>query len=327
MPLLPQTAPPHSPRPRADDARPTAPRKGPPPLVSVIVPVWNDADRLEDCLRALDAQTYPSLEVVVVDNGSAQPVGRVVARHPRALLVSEARPGSYAARNAGLARARGEVLAFTDADCLPATDWVEKGAARLARGGGRSVVAGRVELFPRAPLRPNAVERYEALFALAQGEFVRRYGFGATANLFAPREAFDRAGPFLAEVRSGGDLEWGRRAAACGYTLEYAEEVCIRHPARSSLSQLYSKIVRVTGGLHDLKRIKGRGYVEFDRGPLGELLPPVRALARTLREPSLRRRRDRFMVCAVMLFVRYVGAFEKMRLAFPKLWKRHTTAR
>jgi glycosyltransferase involved in cell wall biosynthesis len=304
-----------------------APADAPEPFVSVIVPVWNDAERLEGCLRALDAQTYNGLEVIVVDNGSAEPVGRVVAGHPRARLLHEARAGSYAARNTGLARARGEVIAFTDADCLPAPDWVEKGVARLARGGGRLVVAGRVEIFPRAPGRPNAVERYEALFALAQGEFVRRYGFGATANLFAPREAFERAGPFLAEVKSGGDLEWGRRVAACGYALEYADEIRVRHPARSSLSQLYSKIVRTTGGLHDLKRLKGRDCVEFDRGLMTGLLPPVRAVIRTLREPSIRRRRDRVKVCGVVLFVRYVQAFEKMRLSFPKLWKRHTTAR
>jgi len=293
----------------------------------VIVPVWNDAGRLEDCLRALEAQTYQGIEVVVVDNGPAEAVGRAVERCARARLVHEERPGSYAARNAGLAHARGEFIAFTDADCIPAPDWVEKGVARLASGGGRAVVAGRIEIFPRAPGRPNAVEQYETLFALAQSEFVRRYKFGATANLFAPRAAFDRVGLFLAEVKSGGDLEWGRRANDCGYTVEYADEIRVRHPARSSLSQLYSKIVRVTGGLHDLKRIKGRAYVEFDRGFLAELLPPVRAIAMTLREPSLRRGRDRFKVCAVLLFVRYVGAFEKLRLAFPKLWTRHTTAR
>jgi len=324
---LPQTDPLHFTGARADAPTPPDTPNGPPPLVSVIVPVWNDAERLDECLRALDAQTYPGIEVIVVDNGSTEPVGQVVARHSRARLVREARPGSYAARNAGLAHARGEVFAFTDADCIPGPDWVEKGAARLGRGGGRSVVAGRIEVFPSAPLRPNAVEQYEAHFALAQGEFVRRYKFGATANLFAPREAFDRAGLFLAELKSGGDLEWGRRAAASGFVVEYAEEVCVRHPARSSLSQLYSKIVRVTGGLHDLKRMKGRAYVEFDRRLLAELLPPVRAIARTLRAPSPRRKRDRFKVCAVMLFVRYVGAFEKLRLAFPKLWKRHTTAR
>lgn len=301
----------------------------PTPFVSVIVPVWNDAERLGECLRALEGQTYPGqlYEVVVVDNGSEESVGPVVARCGRARLVQEGSPGSYAARNAGLAHARGEVIAFTDADCLPAPDWIEKGVERLKRGGGRSVVAGRVEIFPRTPRRPNAVEQYEVLFALAQREFVGRYRFGATANLFAWREAFERVGPFLAQVKSGGDLEWGRRAAGHGYRVEYAEETSVRHPARASLSQLYSKIVRVAGGLHDLRRIKGHAYLEFDRGFLWEFLPPVRAVVRTLREPTLSRRRDRVKVCAVLLFVRYVQAFERLRLVLPKLWSRHTTAR
>lgn len=314
---------------RADAGRSTVSENGAPPFVSVIVPVWNDAGRLSECLRALEGQTYPGhlYEVVVVDNDSAEDVGHVVAPYARARVLHEGAPGSYAARNTGLAHARGEVIAFTDADCLPAPDWIEKGVARLARGGGRSVVSGRVETFPRTPQRPTAVERYEVLFALAQKEFVSKYGFGATANLFALRETFERAGAFLAEVKSGGDLEWGRRVAGYGYRVEYAEEVCVRHPARASLSQLYSKIVRVTGGLHDLRRIKGRAYLDFDRGLLTQLLPPVRVVARVLREPTLRRRRDRLKVCAVLLFVRYVEAFEKLRLSFPKLWKHHTATR
>src|ERR1044071_6513252 len=107
------------------------------PFVSVIVPVWNDSARLDRCLRALEEQTYPGdlYEVVVVDNGSDEPLGPVIERHGRASLVRETKPGSYAARNTGLAHARGEVVAFTDADCLPAPDWIEQGVARLRRDG------------------------------------------------------------------------------------------------------------------------------------------------------------------------------------------------
>jgi glycosyltransferase involved in cell wall biosynthesis len=291
--------------------------------------VWNDAARLEECLRALDGQTYPSdsYEVVVVDNDSTEPVGHVVARHARARLLREVRPGSYAARNAGLAHARGEAFAFTDADCLPAPDWVEKGVARLSRGGGRAVVAGSIEIFPREAAAANAVEQYELIFALAQGRYVMRYEFGATANLFAMREVFERVGPFLAELKSGGDIEWGRRIKGRGYVLEYAEDVRVRHPARASLSQLYSKIVRVAGGFHDLKRIKGRDYLGFDRGLLLELLPPLPTVARILRGPSTLRVRDRVKVCAVVLFVRYAQTFERLRLSLSDLWNRHTKGR
>lgn len=304
-------------------------KNGAQPFVSIIVPVWNSAVRLDGCLRALEGQTYPGhlYEIIVIDNASAEAVEHVVAPYAHARVVHEGTPGSYAARNRGLTHARGEIIGFTDADCIPAFDWIEKGVAHLTRGDCCSVVAGRIEIFPRSPEQPNAVEQYEVLVALAQREFVRKYKFGATANLFALREVFAQAGPFLAEVKSGGDLEWGRRIACYGYRLDYADDIRVLHPARASLSQLYAKIVRVTGGLHDLKRLKGRSYLEFDRSLLLTLLPPLKAIARTLREPSLRRRRDRIKVCAVLLFVRYVQAFEKLRLSFPKLWNRHTTAR
>lgn len=293
------------------------------------MPVWNDSGRLQGCLRALEEQTYPGhlYEVIVVDNDSAKAIGHVVVPYARARVVQEGRPGSYAARNTGVKHARGEIIAFTDSDCIPAPDWLERGVAHLTHLDGCAVVAGRVEIFSRSQQQPNAVEQYEMLVALAQREFVRNYKFGATANLFTLREVFEQAGPFLAEVMSGGDLEWGRRVVGFGYRLEYADNARVFHPARASLSQLYSKIVRVTGGLHDLKRLKGRTYLEFDRSLLLDLLPPVKAIARTLREPSLRRKRDRIKVCAVLLFVRYVQAFEKLRLSFPKLWNRHTTAR
>lgn len=314
---------------RAETERRFVSRSGVQPFVSVIVPVWNDAERLRVCLRALEEQTYPGhlYEVIVVDNDSAEPVGHVVASYAHARVIQEGSPGSYAARNAGVTQARGEIIAFTDADCIPAKDWLEKGVGHLTRGAGCAVVAGSIEIFPRSPRRPNAVEQYETLVALAQREFVRKYNFGATANLFTFREVFAQAGLFLSEVKSGGDLEWGRRVTGYGYALEYDEDARVLHPARVTLAQLYFKIVRVTGGLHDLKRLKGPAYLEFDRGLPLELLPPVKAIARMLREPSVRRRRDRIKVCAVLLFVRYVEAFERLRLSFPKLWNRHTTAR
>src|SRR5687767_14260928 len=97
------------------------------PSVSVIIPVYNDTERLLRCLEALEAQTYPRnrFEVIVVDNGSDVPVADTLNRHAGcAILVTEPRPGGFVARNAGIERASGEILAFTDADCLPAASWL-----------------------------------------------------------------------------------------------------------------------------------------------------------------------------------------------------------
>src|SRR5262249_52917854 len=99
------------------------------PMVSVIIPVYNDAERLPKCLAALEAQTSPSgrSEGVVIDNGSGRPAAPLLAGYTHVRASYEGRPSQYAARNRGLSLAQGEVLAFTDADCVPAPGWIERG--------------------------------------------------------------------------------------------------------------------------------------------------------------------------------------------------------
>ena len=91
------------------------------PFISVIIPVWNSPDLLAKCLAALAVQSYPRerYEVLVVDNGSTDSTAAVARNYPFVTLLSEPVPGAYRARNRGLAAARGEYVAFTDADCIP----------------------------------------------------------------------------------------------------------------------------------------------------------------------------------------------------------------
>ncbi len=92
----------------------------------MIVPVYNDILRLETCLRALQEQTYPKdpYEIIAVDNGSDESIESVVKRFSQAVVAYEAFPGSYAARNRGSSLSRGHILAFTDSNCIPASDCV-----------------------------------------------------------------------------------------------------------------------------------------------------------------------------------------------------------
>ncbi|MBO1348747.1 MAG: glycosyltransferase family 2 protein [Hormoscilla sp. GUM202] len=101
-------------------------------LVSVIIPVYNDAEPLRTCLECLENQTYPkeSYEVIVVDNASQSDTASVVNEFSQAMITYEKKPGSYAARNKGISVAKGEIIAFTDADCIPAADWIEKGVEK-----------------------------------------------------------------------------------------------------------------------------------------------------------------------------------------------------
>ena len=102
-------------------------------FVSVIIPVYNDSERLKLCLEALENQTYSKdlYEVIVVDNASEEDIKSIVGQFSQAKYTYESQSGSYVARNKGISIARGEILAFTDSDCIPASDWIEKGVANL----------------------------------------------------------------------------------------------------------------------------------------------------------------------------------------------------
>src|SRR5690606_5957874 len=103
--------------------------------ITVVIPAFNEQDCLAATLRALQAQDYPAgrVEVIVVDNGSTDRTREIAAALGARVLV---RPGVTIAalRNAGAAEARGEILAFLDADCVPAPDWARQAAERLSTG-------------------------------------------------------------------------------------------------------------------------------------------------------------------------------------------------
>lgn len=216
------------------------------PPVSVVVPFYGDGVAVLDrLLGSLARQDYPGeAEVIVVDNNPAR---RLPATRPGAALriLHEPAPGSYAARNAALAVARGGVLAFTDADCECAPDWLSRGVAALA-DPAVGVVGGAIVPRPARPAAPRLAERYDGFFHMRQAHYVAVMGFAATANCFARRELFERLGPFDARLLSGGDREWCRRATAAGHRLAYAADAVVHHAARA-LPALLTKARRLAG--------------------------------------------------------------------------------
>jgi glycosyltransferase involved in cell wall biosynthesis len=285
-----------------------------PPFVSVVIPVYDDAARLRRCLQALAAQTYPRdrFEVIVVDNGSSDDVGAAVAGLPFVVLAAEARRGSYAARNAGVALSRGTILAFTDSDCVPEPGWLAAGAARLVANPGCGLVAGRIELFFAGP-SPTAVELYERITAFPQHEYVERDHYGATANMLTWRTVMERIGPFAAQLASGGDREWGQRVHAAGLPLIYADEVRVGHPARRTFGELARKVARVTGGIEALRARSRDSRGPFVRAVIKDLLPPAGKIRRIWADRSLGGAASRLGVVGVLIGLRYTRALARIQ--------------
>ena len=292
------------------------------PFVSVIIPVFNDGERLHLCLAALAQQTYgrSHFEIIVIDNGSDDfgAIQVTVSPYNNAVLILEPTPGSYMACNRGLAIAQGEVIAFTDADCIPAADWLEQGVAHLCQVPNCGQVVGKVNLFFADPERPTAVELYESLTAFPQERLLQELHGGATANVFTWHYVIKQVGAFEARLKSNGDLEWGQRVFAAGYTQVYAAKVQVGHPARQSLSELHRRTVRLAGGAFDRCIMSEESclqrQIKFVQLLLESFTPPVNFVINTFRNPDLKRWQHKLKVSSVMVLVRYISAWETLRL-------------
>jgi glycosyltransferase involved in cell wall biosynthesis len=275
-------------------------------FVSVIVPVFDNTQGLRSCLSALRGQSYPAdaYEVVVVDNGSNEDLRPVVAAFPGFRLEREDRPGSYAARNRGITASKGQILAFTDSDCIPDREWIEAGVESLQRLPDGGAVGGRIEMVPRDPGRITLFDLHDLVWGMPQKVYVRRFGLAATANLFAHRSVFDQIGSFDPAFKSCGDCEWSFRLGAAGITLGYADEARIRHPSRSTLAAFVRRRRRIAGGYYQLEPLLTTRYADREFEVPRGLRHSVNRVRRSLGHPRLQstRRKLGFMFAELLLY-------------------------
>ncbi|MCB9420737.1 MAG: glycosyltransferase family 2 protein [Ardenticatenaceae bacterium] len=287
------------------------------PFVSVIIPHYNDADRLGHCLDRLENQTYPSdrYEIIVIDNGSDESPEGVTAVSHHSTLVFENKPGSYAARNYGISKAQGEIIAFTDSDCLPEPNWIEKGVQTINQNDAIGFIAGKVDVFPLDYDHPTIVEQYEILRAFPVEEFIERWHFGVTANIFTRLNVINDVGNFDETLKSNGDTDWCQRVYNAGYKPVYVDEACVKHPALYTLESIYHRAQRWAGGLHDR-------YAE-DHPPVQylvhsfphDILPPVKKTWFLFQQRHLSLW-TRIKLIGIEWMVNYAKTFERVRLIF-----------
>jgi glycosyltransferase involved in cell wall biosynthesis len=244
---------------------------------SVVVPVfeqWHLVPTLLDCLRH---QTFPEerFEVIFVDNGSSvflEPIDLP----ENASLYGCRTAGAYAARNHGVDQAKGEWLAFTDADCLPSPEWLSELDRAAAAAQGPVLLAGSVKMQVSSE-RPSPWEIYDVVKGLPQERYVRR-GYAATANLAVPRSLFTSLGGFVESRYSGGDAEFCRRASRVNAKVELVEDARVGHRSRVTWREIEIKARRVKGGQLTGGSFKNRVIWSFRT-----LMPPVQGLWRFLR--------------------------------------------
>ncbi len=245
------------------------------PRVSVVVPVLNaaaDAPRLLDALAALD---WPAdrLERIVVDNGSTDGTAEALTR-PGVTVLRESRPGSYAARNRGIAAATGDWIAFTDADCAPRSDWLTRLLADPV-SEGTGAVAGEVMAWePETP-----VQRFIESRGLMKHEVTlphKALPCFSTANVAVRRDVLNHLGGFREESRFFGDMElsW-RMQIEAGASILFRPDAVVLHRHRRTLRALWAQAVQHGRGTAFMKRT----YPALYRIDAGEQLRRLSGIA------------------------------------------------
>lgn len=205
-----------------------------PLFFSVVVCTRNGASTLRSCLEALGRQTWPHYEVLVIDDGSTDATAEIVLAFPSVCYHRQNHAGLSVARNLGLSLARGEVIAYTDDDCLPDEDWLLHLATAYDDPGW--VAAGGPNIPP--PPRNNV----EAVVGLAPGAPAQVLLADAEAehlpgcNLSIRKSALLAIGGFRAEFRAAGDdVDVCWRLQSAGGRLRYVPGAVVWHHRRATV--------------------------------------------------------------------------------------------
>lgn len=243
--------------------------------VSVVIPTFRRPVPLERCLAALARQDLPheQFEVLVVDDGSAIPPRDIVSRFAAGMnvrLIEQANSGPATARNKGAAEAHGELLAFTDDDCVPDPDWLtaltmSSAGHPGAAVGGRIINALGDGLFSTAS---QVLIEYLYEYYNDENESAR---FFITSNLAFPAESFRQSGGFdrTFPLAAAEDRDMCDRWREDGLALVFDPNAIVRHRHALGLRAFIRQHFTYGRGAHHLHRARAkRGMAQIQVEPM-----------------------------------------------------------
>lgn len=210
---------------------------------SVIVPAYKAEATIDACLAALMYQSVPkdSYEVIVVDDGSPDSTAERASRYDLKIIRQPNR-GPASARNAGARAASGEIILFTDADCEPTHEWIERMAAPLERDPSISAVKGAYRTKQRSMTARFAqvefMERFEMLSRATSIDMVDTYSAAFRRGVFEEARGFDESFP----AANNEDTDLSYRLVASGHKLAFAPEAIVYHMGHPATPARYAKV-------------------------------------------------------------------------------------
>lgn len=230
------------------------------PKISVIVPTYNAARTLPACLSSIFACDYPDFEAIVVDDGSRDGSADVASHFPCRVLRLAQNAGAARAKNAGAAQATGDIVFFTDSDCVLRPD-----ALRLIAGAlADQTVSGVVGLLDPQIAYADFASQYKNLWMhFTYLRLPRQVGVFYTSAAAARRQAFAAVGGFDGRYSGASiteDMDLGQRFLSAGHILLSEKQLMVQHLKHYSLLEvLKTDFWRASGLMKMLLRRKLSG--------------------------------------------------------------------
>lgn len=212
------------------------------PLISVIVPVYNASPTLSLCLNSLEKLDYPKskLEIIVVDNGSTDGSDKIAKEFNVRLYYERSLKSSYQARNTGITNATGDLIAFTDSDCIVSHDWLIN-LTRFWDDDKIGCFAGEILSYEPRTLIEKFSDRHEIMKQV--GARSHPYmPYTATANSSYRKDVFSKIGYFNPRLVSGGDADFSwRMQNETSLKIKFIPEAVVYHRHRTNVIELYKQ--------------------------------------------------------------------------------------
>lgn len=215
------------------------------PFVSIVIAVYNRAGEIGACIESLLRLAYPRAkrEIIVVDDGSTDDTSAVVSQYDVKLITQEKNRGQSAARNAGVAEAKGEIVAFIDSDCIAEPGWLRE-LVPYFLDSRNVLVGGYVDSF----FRESLLDRYEeAKSPLNMGETVLT-GCGEESDFYVPtcnvlikKDVYLQVGGLDEGLRVGEDVDFCWKLKEAGFRLAYVPKGRVRHKHRNQLGEIFKR--------------------------------------------------------------------------------------
>lgn len=229
---------------------------------SIIIPTYNRPRQLKRCLANLLLLNFPRdrFEVIIIDDGSTKPLDDIIRQFDSKLditFIRQDNTGPAAARNAGIQKARGSFLAFTDDDCYPAADWLNILETQLIASPDHIVGGKTVNLLKKNP--------YAVASQLIVDIVYRHYNpdpgnsnFFASNNMAIPAERLREIGGFVDNFRTSEDRELCDRWLFKGYKMMFAPEAVVHHAHKLSLMKYCKQHFHYGRGAYRFHRMRAK---------------------------------------------------------------------